>query len=478
MAAETDAPDAPPAALEPKNPGKGKPMREHAARRTEQSKRRERRPYIGDVGQPVEGARGKARVLASMCAFSCAAGFAAGLAMWALISLTCALTSLTWADFSALPSAGRNGAGAAWWTPLAFCTAGGLIIGLFSTYVGGDPTSFESVVASIRKTGSYRTPRHFVSVLATMLPVMFGGSVGPAAGLSGVIASGCAKLGDDLRGAGLRVKEAVDDPGSSTVAAAFGKPVERSGESARNGSGAEENPRSYDFRRGPKTIFYLSAAASAIVGALLARAVVSVPANIPRFDAITSSTDNLPWIVPCLLAGWTGALLYKGGSHGFRKLSSWIGDHPVLKPVLAGAALGAAALLVPYVPFPGKEQTLELMGSWESIGALALLATGAAKCLMTPLCLNFGWKGGYFLPLVLAGTALGYGVSALGGADPMLCVSIVTAALLSNVQGQPALVMALLLLCFPLQSIVQMGIACFIGAALPTPRALSREKAA
>ena len=146
--------------------------------------------------------------------------------------------------------------------------------------------------------------------------------------------------------------------------------------------------------------------------------------------------------------------------------------------MLAGAALGAAALLVPYVPFPGKEQTLELMGSWESIGALALLATGATKCLMTPLCLNFGWKGGYFLPLVLAGTVLGYGISALGGADPMLCVSIVTAALLPNVQGQPVLVMAPLLLRFPLQSIVQMDIACFIGAALPTPRALSREKAA
>ncbi len=200
----------------------------------------------------------------------------------------------------------------------------------------------------------------------------------PAAGLSGGHRVGLRETRRQPARRGVARERGRRRPRSSTAAAAFGKPVERSGESARNGSGAEKTRVPTIFAEAPKRSSTCRRRRARSPGAPRARRGERACEH-PRFDAITSSTDNLPWIVPRLLAGWAGALLYKGGSRGFRKLSSWIGDHPSQTRARRRRA-GSGGAARPYVPFPGKEQTLELMGSWESIGALALLATGATKC--------------------------------------------------------------------------------------------------
>ena len=53
--------------------------------------------------------------------------------------------------------------------------------------------------------------------------------------------------------------------------------------------------------------------------------------------------------------------------------------------------------------------------------------------------------------------------------EPMFAVAITTATLLGGVQRKPLAALALLLLCFPVESVVWMGIACVLGAALPVP---------
>ena len=87
-----------------------------------------------------------------------------------------------------------------------------------------------------------------------------------------------------------------------------------------------------------------------------------------------------------------------------------------------------------------------------------------------------GWHGGNFFPNIYAGISAGYGMALLTGADPMLCVTVVTAAYLGGMFRRPLLVLALLVLCFPVRSILWMGLACVVGSALPVPAAIMPTK--
>ena len=50
--------------------------------------------------------------------------------------------------------------------------------------------------------------------------------------------------------------------------------------------------------------------------------------------------------------------------------------------------------------FAGEAQTHLLMDSYLAIGAGALIATGLVKAALTPLCIQMGWRGGHFFPLI------------------------------------------------------------------------------
>ena len=112
------------------------------------------------------------------------------------------------------------------------------------------------------------------------------------------------------------------------------------------------------------------------------------------------------------------------------------------------------------------------MATWTTWTAAVLVATGFAKAVITPMCLNMGWMGGSFFPSIFAGVAAGYGLAALTGADPMLMVTVTATAYLAGVVRKPLLVLAILFLCFPVEGVVWMGIAAVVGAALPVPRVL------
>ena len=133
-------------------------------------------------------------------------------------------------------------------------------------------------------------------------------------------------------------------------------------------------------------------------------------------------------------------------------------------------------MVLPYVLFPGEVQSEELMQSWTTWTALALLCTGLLKAVVTPMCLNMGWIGGNFFPSIFAGVAAGYGLSMITGADPMLMVTVTATAFLAGVIRKPVLVLAVLFLCFPVAGLFWMGLAAIIGAALPIPRVLLASK--
>lgn len=436
----------------------------------------EHKPYVGDVGAPLETTAHKAGVGFSMVMLATIVGFVIGLVVWAVFWASSALTELLWVDGRAYLEGILSQAGVtAWWLPIAFCGIGGLAIGFWTRFFGGQPESLENVMASVKFTGGYRLERPGASVVGFLLPLVFGGSIGPEAGLTGIIAAACTRIGASLRAAGIRAKRITDVTVSAALSAVFASPFLGVVATAEDGMPALD-PNDYELRRKAKFVLYTASALGAIIGIALFTSVFGKESGIPRFDGVTPGINKLWWALPCMLLGYLAVLIFRISSLGFAKVGARLGDHLIAKPVAAGLILGALAVPLPYVLFSGEVQSFELMRSWASVSGAVLVATGLVKCAATPLCINLGWRGGRFFPVIFAGVSLGYGIASIGGFEPMFCVAITTATLVAAVQRKALVALAMLLLCFPVQSIPWIGVACLIGAALPLPGDLKASR--
>ena len=437
---------------------------------------RAQRPYVGDSGRKLDGPVDAATVGIGFVVLALATGFVIGFAVFAVMDLSILLTSLLWD--------GAGGSAGAWF-PLVACTLGGLIIGLWTWFSQNRVASLETVMREFRETGRYDLHGPGKSLVSFLLPLVFGGSIGFEAGLTGFITAGCCWVRDKLKEAGLREAAIADVTMAASFTAIFGAPlagIVAGAETAPRESGHADRSRevdSYDMRRGVKLVLYLAAAVGAFGGISAFSSLFGGALGLPRFDAIQVEGADLLWVVPCLLAAYALTLVFHLSDHAFARLALRLGDDrrgTILKPVIAGVLMGAVAVFFPLVLFPGEAQSHELMGTWESWTVLALLGTAFFKAAITPLCLRMGWMGGAFFPSIFSGVACGYGLALLTGADPMLMVTVVTSAYLSGVTRKPLLSVAILALCFPLTGLLWSGLAAVVGGALPLPRALMEKE--
>ena len=432
------------------------------------------RPYVRDVVDMPQGAAGKATITVVFVLLALAMGFVVGFAVFLAMNLSTWLTELLW---------GLSGSFALF--PLVTCTVGGALIGVWTWWSNDRVHSLEEVMREFKTTGSFRTNGIWKPVVTFLLPLVFGGSIGFEAGLTGLITSACCWIRDQLKKAGLRLGSIADVTFAATMAAIFRTPLagivagaESAGE--LEGEPVERDPRDYNLRRSVKAVLYTAAAFGAFGGIKACSALFGVSGGLPRFGEIEAAATDFLWVVPCIAVAYLMTLAFHAANRSFSGISTAMGGGTVstiAKPVIAGVAMGAVACALPYVLFPGEAQSEELMESWTAFTAVALLATGVLKAVVTPLCINMGWVGGDFFPSIFAGVAAGYGLAALTGADPMLMVTVTTTAFLAGVLRKPLLVLAILFMCFPADGIVWMGVAAVVGATLPVPQALlgSRE---
>lgn len=420
--------------------------------------------YVGDYG-PRAGRGGSAWKLA-LAALSVAIGFAAALAIRTVMFLVTACQRLLW---ETLPQAVGLPCSA-----LVICTLGGLGIGLWTKRFGGAPQPLSSVMTAVRTRGGYRVQNVPVSVVGFALPLMFGGAIGPEAGLAGLVATACGWVSDRLKRAGLRARALADVGVAAVLAAVFAAPLAGvvAGDRCRLAADDAPDPHQFTFRRGAKIVLYALAVLGAFAGLRLFALATGAQMGLPRFDAMSVSLQDVPWACLLAAAGYALVLAYRGATVAAAWLSRKMGERPVVKATLCGAALGALGLFLPNVLFSGEEQISVLMGTWTALPAWVLIATGVCKAVATPLCLNFGWHGGHFFPCIFIGVTCGYGIAALTGADPVFCVVVTCGVFVAGVVRKPLLVVGLLLLCFPLEGIAWMLVAVYLGAYVPLPRTL------
>ena len=82
---------------------------------------------------------------------------------------------------------------------LAVTIIGGIIIGLWQKKFGLLPEELPQVMGRVKKEGSYPYDNLHILIVSALLPLIFGGVIGPEAGLTGVIVGLCCWIGDRLK---------------------------------------------------------------------------------------------------------------------------------------------------------------------------------------------------------------------------------------------------------------------------------------
>ena len=355
--------------------------------------------------------------------------------------------------------------------PIWMCLIGGVVIGLFAKKYGPLPDELPQVMAKVKQTGRYEYDNLGKISVAALLPMIFGGSIGPEAGLTGAIAGVCTWVGDRMKRFGKQFRELTAVGTMAALSAIFTAPLfgvagAMYGAEPNEKNAVKEEPV---ITKGMKLFINVAAIIGAVGTFLLLSVNVGGGLSLPHYSGLELGTDELLWMIPVALVGAAAGWLYNVCDVCFCKHAEIHNDRPVLKAVIAGLLLGAVGFFLPFTMFAGEMQAEELNGVWMELGVTVLLATGFLKVLVTSMCINYGWRGGQFFPLIFSGISIGYGMALVTGADPVFCLCVVTAALLGTALRKPVMATLLLFLCFPVQGVLFMLIAAFIGSKIPMP---------
>ena len=275
--------------------------------------------------------------------------------------------------------------------------AGGLVVGLVHRYgiPEGRPHGPPDVIRAVQGLDG-RVPLRsgFLSALTSLVSLGAGASVGqygPLAHLGGTLGSFLARLNRHTeRSATVWVGCGV----AAAISTAFNAPL------AGLVFAHEVILRHYSLRAfAPITV-------AAAAGHVVANVIFERP---PLFRVEAMSVVAAPEFLGFIVIGVGGAFVavaYMRAILHSGRLAQRVPVADWLKPMLAGAVLGLAAIGMPDILGIGKEALrFAVIDHAFAPGELALLLV--AKILATALCLGFGFAGGVLSPALLVGILFG-----------------------------------------------------------------------
>ena len=340
------------------------------------------------------------------------------------------------------------------------CTAGGLITGLWKKKFGDTPEELPVVIAKVKKTSRYPYSNIFSSLVSAILPLLFGASVGPEAGLTGIIAGLCTWVGDRLKMYKKEIEELTQIGLSATLGTIFRSPMFGFFEPL-------EDERDTVIPKASKIVLYIAAILSSFGAFILLGRLLGGSGGIEGLPHGKPSWFNYVWAIPLTLAGIAGGYLY----YIFRKLTHLYENKlkklTVTRAVIGGLLLGISGTFLPLTMFSGEHAV--------QLGAVMLLVIAVAKLLLTNICISSGLKGGHFFPVIFCGICIGAAFSLFTGVDMIFCMCVATTGLVGFTMKKPIATVLLLMIIFPPRYIPVMLFAAAAARFIPLPKKLKVE---
>lgn len=348
---------------------------------------------------------------------------------------------------------------------LCVCVIGGLLIGLWKKKFGDYPEELGAVMGKVKKTGRYQYNNVFSTIVSALCPLLIGASVGPEAGLTGVIAGLCTWVGDKLKLYFKEVEELTQIGLSATLGTIFHSPMFGFIEPI-------ESDKEVVLPRTSKIVLYFAAILSSFGVFFLLGKLFGGRTGLEDFEAGKIEWLQYLYAIPLAFVGIAAGYLY----FIFKKLTFTLENkfrkYTVLRATAGGLLLGISGTFLPLTMFSGEHQISEVMNNAETIGAVMLILIAVVKLLLTNICIDSGLKGGHFFPVIFCGICIGCAMSILLGIDAVFCASVVTTALVGHTLKKPLATVLLLMIVFPVKLIPIMLFAAIAAKFIETPKAL------
>jgi H+/Cl- antiporter ClcA len=264
---------------------------------------------------------------------------------------------------------------------------GGLFVGVLHKYLGDTPGPFMEQIDNF-KTGKKfdykKLPNAFIN---TMVALIFGGSIGPEAGLITLFAQAGTWLAD-------KVGHTVDLSLYQT----------------------EEKKNNWLFISGIASLPTMFL----IIGWL------GTGLFSPMFPSIEIifSWQELAWAVALGIIGCLLGYLYQWFGKISKSLFKNQNEKPIRSGLISGLIMGLVALAIPEVMFSGQIQLFELFSSGHSYSTLYLLLITILNLFVSQIVLKGGWKGGPYFPIMFSGATGGMVIASLCPSLSMLAGAV------------------------------------------------------
>lgn len=359
--------------------------------------------------------------------------------------------------------------------PIIICTVGGIILGIFQKLTNAVPDELSDVMAKVKKDKFYPYDKVLLLCVSALLPLIFGGSVGPEAGLTGIITGLCYWAGTHMKIAKTKIPDLLQIGISATLGAIFYAPLFGLIAPSENYIDTDEKDTAIHTT---KIISNVTAVLCAIGMLFLLKSLFGGSSGLPRIGEYKITNTERLWGIPIALLGSLFGLMFiffeKITAKLFSKLQSKFGI--IFCTTLGGIILGITGSYFSLTMFSGEEAIAELQSTFNDYAPWVLIVSGIIKLLITNVCIKSGWKGGHFFPVIFCGVSIGFGIAMLSGLDIAFCAAVVTAGILGVTMKKPLAVTVLLLLCFDIRIIPWIILAAFLGSVIPVGKKKNTDK--
>ena len=411
---------------------------------------------------------GKATKYISFCLLTILLGFAAGGIVWVILQIMQIGIGLIWTAFPTALGLGPGVLGVLLYN-LIVCFIGALFIALGQKHYGRLPDTMEEVLGRVKKTGHYPYSNLHHIAIAALFPLLFGGALGPEAGLTGLVVGLRYWIGDNLKDRNEEITALAEAGFAAVVGVIFGSPLFGIAHNLEPDDRSERYGQKIAGKR-TRILIYCFGALGGMLAFLLLGKLTGRSAGLPRFGFHHAvGVDQWMWLLPLLAIGILFALYYLTIEKLTRIAAGKLSGHPYICSFIAAAAVAVSGAFLPLTMFSGEHQLETLIDSWQQTSPTVMILTAIVKLALVSFCINFGWRGGSIFPIIFSGALLGYTFALIVGMDGAFAVAMLVSSMYAYIMRKPVAVVMILLLCFPVTYIFPIAVSAIIASKTPTP---------
>ena len=268
--------------------------------------------------------------------------------------------------------------------PFWICLFGGLLIGLFQTYIGDYPRTMHQTLEEFKTTGRVAYEGTVVkNIVAALLVLTFGASLGPEAALISILGGWMTWAGDRMTWTLQKKKELLDLGIGAMLSTIFYAPLIGVSEALEDGVN-----RSNFKRKSIKVVLYALTTACGIF------AFTTLNRLFPHEVLFSISTPKVNWTTEVIYLLLPASLIGTGFGYLFVMFGRWTDavarkyPHPLGLALTAGALLGLFGSMSSYFLFSGEQKILEFSRIAFDQSVLFLISIAVGKRFVDP-CLFF-----------------------------------------------------------------------------------------